>query len=357
MMDQQAENLLLRQAAAYPALDAQDLVKALYQATFGCGHLIADEAMGRKWLTDEMAQCAMPAGGQCPPLWEPLGEYSRVHLLPAREAGLSADTLFSLFALSARDHHGRMEDFLLQLELLERMADTGRLPVPLVQSYLKDYRAQGCPAARHSAAFREAYAPAYRVIRSEYVPYLPLLAAMDRLLASGRPVTVAIEGGSASGKSTLGQLLAEIYGCTLFHMDDFFLQPHQRTRERFDEPGGNVDYERFREEVLLPLRSRQPFSYRPFSCRNMTLADPVRVEPGQLCVVEGAYSMHPTLAGEYDLSAFLHIPPQIQAERILHRNGPVMQQRFLNEWIPLEMRYFQHCQVPERCSMIIRPLE
>ena len=65
-----------------------------------------------------------------------------------------------------------------------------------------------------------------------------------------QPVLVAIDGMSASGKSTLGNLLKEKYQCNLFHMDDFFLRPEQRTKERLSEAGGNVDYKRFQEEIL-----------------------------------------------------------------------------------------------------------
>lgn len=347
--------LCRQQLRRYPALEATDLVKALYQAEFGCGHLIQDAARAKVWLTAEMAACGLPADGVCPPLTEPLGDFSRVHLLPAREMGLSADTLFMLFALSAREKAGCMADFDARLEHLEKMAAVGELPVSAgeMREYLAEYRLQGCPAARHSAAFRAAYAPAYRVIRTEYVPFLPLFAAIDRRMQAGTPLTVAIEGGSASGKSTLGALLAEVYGCTVFHMDDFFLQPHQRTPERFAQPGGNVDYERFLDEVLLPLRSREAFCYRPFSCRSMALGEAVRVIPTPLCIVEGAYSMHPALAAEYDLSAFLQIAPDTQAERILRRNGAEMQRRFLQEWIPLEEKYFSACNVKERCTMVI----
>ena len=32
-------------------------------------------------------------------------------------------------------------------------------------------------------------------------------------------------------------------------MDDFYLQEYQRTQERYNEPGGNVDRERFKKEV------------------------------------------------------------------------------------------------------------
>ena len=67
------------------------------------------------------------------------------------------------------------------------------------------------------------------------------------------PVLVALEGGSASGKSTLGAELAEQLGATLIHMDDFFLPLELRTAERFAQPGGNVHWERVLAEVLQPL--------------------------------------------------------------------------------------------------------
>lgn len=47
-------------------------------------------------------------------------------------------------------------------------------------------------------------------------------------------------------------------------MDDFYLQPHQRTTKRLREPGGNVDYERFETEVLQPMLTGEAFSYRPY---------------------------------------------------------------------------------------------
>ena len=33
-------------------------------------------------------------------------------------------------------------------------------------------------------------------------------------------------------------------------MDDFFLQPKQRTKERLEQAGGNVDYKRFKKEIV-----------------------------------------------------------------------------------------------------------
>ena len=50
-------------------------------------------------------------------------------------------------------------------------------------------------------------------------------------------------------------------------MDDFFLRPEQRTAQRLAQSGGNVDWERFQAEVLIPLRQGISFSYRPYDCR------------------------------------------------------------------------------------------
>lgn len=109
--------------------------------------------------------------------------------------------------------------------------------------------------------------------------FAPLFVELDRRLAGEAPVRLAIEGGSASGKTTLGKILAERYECTVFHMDDFFLRSEQRTAARFAEPGGNVDRERFLAEVLLPLRRGEKVFYRRFDCASMQLQNAVETAP------------------------------------------------------------------------------
>ena len=72
-----------------------------------------------------------------------------------------------------------------------------------------------------------------------------------------RPLTLVVDGPSASGKTTLSEMLREKYDCTVFHMDDFFLRAEQRTPERYAEIGGNIDRERFLEDVLIPLKKAE----------------------------------------------------------------------------------------------------
>ena len=163
---------------------------------------------------------------------------------------------------------------------------------------------------------------------------------IDSLLQQQDRVVLAIEGKCTSGKTTLAAALAQQYDCNVFHMDDFFLQPHQRTPERFAEVGGNVDYERFLAEVLVPLQRGKPFAYRPFDCGSFRLAQPVEVRPKRLNIVEGTYCLHPYFGKAYDLKVLLTVSEEQQRQRILQRPA-FLHTRFFEEWIPMENRYFE----------------
>ena len=173
---------------------------------------------------------------------------------------------------------------------------------------------------------------------------------IDALLRTGRQIVIAIDGSCTAGKTTLTAALEKEYDCNVFHMDDFFLRPQQRTAQRYAEPGGNVDYERFQEEVLLPLKEGGAFSYRPFSCRTFTLMDPVEVAPKALNIVEGTYSLHPYFGDVYDLKLFLTVDPELQRQRIQLRPQH-LQERFFAEWIPMEKLYFDSFHIPEQADL------
>lgn len=341
---------LLDQCGRYPALRPEDLLKALHQSVFGCGHFVTGRAAGVRRIREELEGIRPGAGPEIEPLD---GPFCRVHL--GYLAGLTPETLFQLFALSAEGPHGDTEQLEEKLKVLLLLAEEGRLPFSGEETAraVAAWRARGFPACHHSSEFRTAYAPAYRVIRREFIWILPLLAAIDRRMAEKKMVLAALEGGSASGKTTLAALLVQIYDCGVFHMDDFFLRPEQRTPERLAEPGGNVDRERFHEEVLRPLTQGRTVRYRRYDCHTQTLGEPVEAAPKALNIVEGAYSMHPDLADCYDLSAFLRVPPEVQTARIQRRNTPEMQERFFTRWIPLEERYFAATDAAGRCDLIL----
>lgn len=179
-----------------------------------------------------------------------------------------------------------------------------------------------------------------------------LKARIDQLLAQKEQVLVAIDGNCTAGKTTLANALADIYDCNVFRMDDFFLRPEQRTPERLAETGGNVDYERFLEEVLLPLKTGKSFSYRPYDCGIRALTGPISVTPKKLNIMEGTYSLHPFFGDIQDLKVFLTITPELQRARILERPA-FLHKRFFEEWIPMEQRYFDGFRIPAKCDIVI----
>jgi uridine kinase len=193
--------------------------------------------------------------------------------------------------------------------------------------------------------------------RKYSVQFQQLYNKIDKLLKLKEYVIVAIDGMSAAGKSFFANILKETYSCNVIAMDSFFLRPIQRTPERFAKPGGNIDYERFYEEVILPLKSGGSFSYRPFDCKSQNLAEPITVSVNPLTVIEGVYSMHPKFTKScptsriYDASIFMTVDESLQRQRLLTRN-PDLYERFINEWIPLENNYFEHFKIQEKCEFL-----
>lgn len=165
---------------------------------------------------------------------------------------------------------------------------------------------------------------------------------------------IAIDGRCASGKTTLTEALMKKTGCNVIHADHFFLRKEQRTRQRLEQAGGNIDYERIRDEVLVPLKREGTCSYRKFDCKSMSLCDEViTVGYNALTVVEGSYSCHPDLWEYYDFRVFLSVVQGEQLERIRKRNGDEAALVFQKRWIPLEEKYFDAYRISERCDLTV----
>ena len=177
-----------------------------------------------------------------------------------------------------------------------------------------------------------------------------LLKEIRERSAGRAPFLAAVDGRCASGKTTLVSRLQSVTGCSVVHMDHFFLRPEQRSEQRLRQPGGNVDRERI-GRILPALKRGEEVSYRPYDCHLQCLTEPVRISPGKLILVEGSYSCHPQLCDFYDLRIFLSADPEEQLRRIEKRNGPEEKERFRTMWIPLEERYFSAFRIAERCDL------
>lgn len=360
------KDILLSHIKEYPLMQPADAVKLAYQSEFGPAHLISDLKRAEEMIAREAASVE---NRDVSLLCEDIGSdymgggYVRFNLALKDPEGVSNRLLSRIFAASGGvpegtpDFSGTMENFLRKISVIRELTESGSFGFTSaeLEEYLRDYEKAGYPAVSHSPQYREAYAPAYRVIKKCYAEILPVLTEIDRLVSenSDQPVLVAIDGNAAAGKTTLAERIAEVFDCNVFHMDDFFLPLSLRSEERLAEPGGNVHYERFRDEVLTPLASKKPFSYGVFDCSVMAISGQRAVEPKKLNIIEGSYSHHPYFGSSYDLRIFMKISPEEQMERILRRNGEFMAEKFRKLWIPMENRYFEHFGLETKSDIVL----
>ncbi len=155
---------------------------------------------------------------------------------------------------------------------------------------------------------------------------------------------IGIDGMAASGKTTVANALGSELGITVFHTDDYFLPANRKSKERLAEAGGNIDYERMYEEIVLPLKNGGPISCRAFNCRTQSLEEAICLEPQRICIIEGAYALHPFFGDIYTHRFALFVDEDEQKRRIFRRNGGEMLERFEKEWIPLENKYLKEIQ-------------
>lgn len=324
----------------YPLMETQDFAKLAYQSEFGPAHML--QASPERMLSCLSEEWRTAPANLSPSAPEPIGgNLCRFPLHPTAWSDEAASLLMRLFRRTAESCHGTVEGLNHKLAALESFS------LPHFAHWLADYRKKGCPALHHSASYRDAYHPHYRLIRSEYALFFPVLLRVQSLLAHASPVLIAIDGSCGSGKTTLAALLSDLFPCRVFHTDDFYLPIARRTEDWKSIPAGNMDLSRLRDEVLLPARANQTVTYRAFSCQTQTLERAVFLLPAPLNIVEGSYSLHPELADAYDLTLFLRTSDEAQERRLRMREGNAFS-AYSSLWIPLEKQYHRCCPLPDK---------
>ena len=344
--------VLTDHAMRYPLMDPCDAVKLVFQNEFGGEHLISEPSATLAWLRAERA--ATPSDPGVPPVEEIGNGMVRVALAALEFSDAALRTLNRDFFRSAQIHMGRRKTFLEKLDTLRMLAEERVFSFTCqeLEAYLERYVSAGCCPLSHSPTYRAAYRPAYRVVRRSS-SLVVLLRDLEQLRSRGERAVVAIDGRCAAGKSSLAACITQRLSLPVVHMDDFFLRPGQRTQERLNKPGGNIDHERFLEEVLLPLEAGEAVAYRPYCCRTGELGGPVALPPSPVVVVEGSYSCHPALWDHYERRVFLTVDPEGQLRRIGKRDGPEQLEVFQKQWIPMEERYFSAFRIEDRCDYLL----
>ena len=163
---EELRTILIAHAKRYPLMQPTDAVKLIYQNEFGGGHLIRDEEACLNYLRREYADLEKDPTAQ---MYEDIGNgIVRVNLAAVREEDL--EQLGQDFIASVAKHKGTLDSFLNKLEVLQTLTTEGVFAFDLdaLNTYLSEYEAVGYPAVSHSEQYRQAYTPAYRIIRKAY---------------------------------------------------------------------------------------------------------------------------------------------------------------------------------------------
>ncbi|MFG2668494.1 uridine kinase [Streptomyces sp. NPDC048387] len=167
---------------------------------------------------------------------------------------------------------------------------------------------------------------------------------------------VAIDGTGGSGKSTLAAAVAGHFdGATVVHVDDFYRPMPDREREQLDAEQGYhryFDWERLRDQVLIPLRDGHPARYQIYDWTTGQLGAWREIAPGTVVIVEGVYSIRPELARYYHFTAYVDTPRSLCLQRVRARGEN--SEDWINRWRAAE-DYYLHTTWPQtRAKLLVR---
>ncbi len=331
-------DVLTAHAAMYPKMEACDYVKLAYQCEFGCGHLLIDREAAYQHLLDEWNQVS--TDGLEPLTVDIGGGYARLNLAAAKRC-MTPELVFSMLEKSVAAS-GSREGFERKIRNISRAAAMGILPCngDEVVAYAMSL---GEDLPTHSARYRHLYGANYRVITAEMATVAPICMLLSDAGRKAERINVAIEGRAASGKTTVAGLLAELFDGYVISMDDYFLPNDRKTKERLAMPGGNVDAERLKNEIMKE-RYADRLVHARFDCHKQILLPPVTEARKQFLFVEGVYSLRPDLRDFFDVKLLLETDRESQRLRILERGGEELLHRYATEWLPLEEVYLEATQ-------------
>src|SRR5699024_6701664 len=110
-----------------------------------------------------------------------------------------------------------------------------------------------------------------------------------------------------------------------------------------------IDWRRVRDDVLAPLKKSRAARYFPFDWETMAgqSSDPVRIEPTDVVVLDGAYSTRPELADLLDLTVLVTLDVHLRRLRLKVREGTDWTVEWFEVWDATEDYYFGVLRPPD----------
>ena len=152
--------------------------------------------------------------------------------------------------------------------------------------------------------------------------YQELLDTIEELKTTYNAFAVAIDGMTGAGKTTLAARLSKKFGAPVVHLDDFRLPLSERKPDWETTPGGEMDFERFDEEIVTPWLTKKPLVYSVVDPKSGEITERRALPDGQMFLFEGTYALHPLIRDFYDLRLFMKVDGQVQASRLVKGGTP-----------------------------------
>ncbi len=159
-------NFIKKHVERYPQTQPRDVYKLIFQGVYGVAHIITGRA--REYLREEAGRISLEDYPDRP-LIEPIspdGSMVRVNLRPFLRMNLSLDGLFRVMTASA-DVEGDDERFIKLWRVFVGLVETGEITMELegIRGIQESIDMKGIKPMHHTEPYRQAYYPAYRVVR------------------------------------------------------------------------------------------------------------------------------------------------------------------------------------------------
>ncbi len=143
-----------------------------------------------------------------------------------------------------------------------------------------------------------------------HVDYPTLIDGIDQLIEQYNASAIAIDGMSGAGKAELAAVLSRRYGAPVIHMSDFVLPYGERSEGWETTPAGEIDFVRFREEIVDPWMQKKPLVYSICDPESGEIVERRALPDARLYIIEGTYCLHPFIPDFYDMRIYMGTTPE-----------------------------------------------